>query len=161
MGFDERNLPDNKTTQAGMLAISLEQATAELEGLKEFLIDKGEATDLFGKVRSDGLASALATIEQGFGDEQFYPNVAKRAAHLLYFVVKNHPFVDGNKRSGAFLFIRYLEKNEHLLARSVWNLINDNALVSITLHIAESQAEQKEMMIRLIENMILLESVEE
>lgn len=59
---------------------------------------------LFGQLRGDGLASALATIEQGFGDELFYPNVASRAAHLLYFVIKNHPLADGNKRSGSFLF---------------------------------------------------------
>ena len=72
---------------------------------KKALIAKGEATELFGQLRGEGLASALATIEQGFGDELFYPNVASRAAHLLYFIIKNHPFADGNKRTGSFLFL--------------------------------------------------------
>lgn len=70
-------------------------------------------------------------VEQGFGDELFYPNVASRAAHLLYFVIKNHPLADGNKRTGSFLFLWYLRLNQHLLARPVEQLINDNTLVAL------------------------------
>lgn len=117
---------------------------------------QGEATRLFAQPRNDGLASALATIEQGFGDELYYPNVAMRAAHLLYFIIKGHPFADGNKRTASFLFIWYLRINQHLLAQPVEDLINDNALVALTLLVAESLPEQKTLMIRLIENFVLM-----
>ncbi len=104
----------------------------------------------------NGVASALATIEQGFGDELFYPNVASRAAHLLYFLVKNHALVDGNKRCGSFLFLWYLRRNQHFLARPVEQLINDKTLVALALLVAESLSDQKTLMIRLIEHFILL-----
>lgn len=120
------------------------------------MIGKGEATELFGQLRGDGLASALSTIEQGFGDNWFYPNVASRAAHLLYFVIKNHPLADGNKRSGSFLFLWYLRLNQTLLAKPVEQLINDNTLVALALLVAESLPDQKELMIRLIEHFVLL-----
>jgi prophage maintenance system killer protein len=107
-------------------------------------------------VRGDGLASAIATIEQGFGDDLFYPNVASRAAHLLYFVIKNHPLADGNKRSGSFLFLWYLRLNQFFLAKPVEHLINDNTLVALALLVAESKPDQKELMIRLVEHFILL-----
>ena len=107
-------------------------------------------------MRGDGLESAVNTIEQGFGDELFYPNIASRAAHLLYFVIKNHPLADGNKRSGSFLFLWYLRINQHLLLKPVEQLINDNTLVALALLVAESQADQKELMIHLIEHFILL-----
>ena len=111
---------------------------------------------MFGQIRGDGLASAIATIEQGFGEEWFYPNVARRAAHLLYFVIKNHPLADGNKRTGSFLFLWYLRINQHLLTKPVEQMINDNTLVALALLVAESQPKQKELMIRLIEHFILL-----
>lgn len=95
-------------------------------------------------------------FEQGFGDELFYPNVASRAAHLLYFLVKNHSLADGNKRCGSFLFLWYLRRNQHLLARPVEQLINDNTLVALALLAAESLPDQKTLMIRLIEHFILL-----
>jgi prophage maintenance system killer protein len=139
-----------------MLAIELQDALAAIARLKQAPIAKGEATELFGQLRGAGLASALATIEQGFGDELFYPNVASRVAHLLYFVIKNHPLADGNKRSGSVLFLWYLRLNQHLVAKPVEQLINDNALVALALLVAESQPDQKELMIRLTEHFILL-----
>ncbi|HHI93878.1 MAG TPA: Fic family protein, partial [Gammaproteobacteria bacterium] len=124
--------------------------------LKKALMSKGEATELFGQLRGEGLASAIATIEQGFGDELFYPNVASRAANLLYLVIKNHPLADGNKRTGSFLFLWYLRLHQHLLAKPVEQLINDNTLVALALLVAESKPDQKELMIRLVEHFILL-----
>lgn len=129
---------------------------AAIAQLKAELIAKGEATELFGQLRGDGLASSIATIEQGFGDELFYPNVASRAAHLLYFVIKNHPLTDGNKRTGSFLFLWYLRLNQHLLARPVERLINDNTLVALALLVAESKPAQKALMVRLVEHFVLL-----
>ena len=155
-GYDEQVLAEVGTKQSDMKALDLQDATNAIQSLRQTLIKKGEATELFGQVRGNGLASALATIEQGFADELFYPNVASRAAHLLYFVIKNHPLADGNKRSGSFLFLWYLRLNQHLLAKPVEQLINDNTLVALALLVAESLPHQKELMIRLIEHFILL-----
>lgn len=154
--YDEQSLGDIGNRQQGMLALELDSVLSAISQLKQELIAKGEATELFGQLRGDGLASAIATIEQGFGEEWFYPNIASRAAHLLYFVIKNHPLADGNKRSGSFLFLWYLRLNQHLLAKPVERLINDNTLVALALLVAESLPEQKTLMIRLVEHFILL-----
>lgn len=155
-GYDEQSLGEQAAKQAGMRSLALPEALDAIAQLKQTLIDKHEASELFGQLRGDGLASSIATIEQGFGDELFYPNVASRAAHLLYFVIKNHPLADGNKRTGSFLFLWYLRINQHLLARPVEQLINDNTLVALALLVAESKPEQKELMIRLVEHFVLL-----
>jgi len=155
-GYDEQSLRALPNKQSGMKSLKRDEVLRAIDELKKVLIAKGEATDLFGRLRDEGLASAVATIEQGFGDELFYPNIASRAAHLLYFVIKNHPMVDGNKRSASFLFLWYLQINQHLLAKPVTHLINDNTLVALALLVAESKPEQKEIMIRLIEHFILL-----
>ncbi len=155
-GYDEQQLAEVGIKQPDMQPLELDEALKAIGELKQTLIAKGEATELFGQLRGDGLASALATIEQGFGDELFYPNVATRAAHLLYFVIKNHPLADGNKRCGSFLFLWYLRRNAALLARPVEQLINDNTLVALALLVAESLPDQKTLMIRLIEHFLLL-----
>jgi prophage maintenance system killer protein len=155
-GYDEQSLGDKNSKQRDMVALDLTMALQAIGELKQELIAKGEATSLFGQLRSDGLASAIATIEQGFGDDLFYPNVASRAAHLLYFVIKNHPLADGNKRSGSFLFLWYLRLNQFFLVKPVEHLINDNTLVALALLVAESKPDQKELMIRLVEHFILL-----
>lgn len=157
LAYDDQTLLSPADRQADMMALELDKVLSALGQFKTHLIAQGEASELFGHLRGDGLASALAAIEQGFGEELFYPNVASRAAHLLYFVIKNHPLTDGNKRTGAFLFLWYLNLNQHLLARPVEQLINDNTLVAIALMVAESQPDQKEMVIRLVENFILLQ----
>ena len=155
-GYDEQSLTGQNTRQHGMRALLLPDVLAAIAQLKADLITKGEATALFGQLRGNGLESAIATIEQGFADELFYPNVASRAANLLYLVIKNHPLADGNKRTGSFLFLWYLQLNQHLLARPVEQLINDNTLVALALLVAESLPEQKELMVRLIEHFVLL-----
>ena len=155
-GYDEQQLAEVGIKQPDMQPLELDEALKAIGELKQTLMAKGEATELFGQLRGDGLASALATIEQGFGDELFYPNVATRAAHLLYFVIKNHPLADGNKRCGSFLFLWYLRRNATLLARPVEQLINDNTLVALALLVAESLPDQKTLMIRLIEHFLLL-----
>lgn len=154
--YDEQSLGAQLSQQGGMRSLAFGEVLAAISQLKGELIAKGEASELFGQIRGDGLASSIATIEQGFGDDLFYPNVASRAAHLLYFVIKNHPLADGNKRTGAFLFLWYLRLNQHLLARPVEQLINDNTLVALALLVAESLAAQKPLMVRLIEHFVLL-----
>ncbi|MFJ1380667.1 RhuM family protein [Capnocytophaga canimorsus] len=152
--YDQQSLPKSSLKNQEMNALPYEDVLKAIDQLKKSLVEKGEASELFGQIRSSGLESALATIEQGFGEEYFYPNVASRAAHLLYFIIKNHPFADGNKRTGAFLFLWYLRINQHLLQKPVENLINDNTLVALALLVAESKPEQKELIIRLTEHFI-------
>jgi prophage maintenance system killer protein len=154
--YDEQSLVDISQSQQHMQALNLQDVLSAVAALKSELLAKGEATELFAQLRGEGLASAIATIEQGFGDTFFYPNVASRAAHLLYFVIKNHPLADGNKRTGSFLFLWYLQLNQHLLSKPVEKLINDNTLVALALLVAESAPNQKELMIRLVEHFIVL-----
>ncbi|MBN6075457.1 virulence protein RhuM/Fic/DOC family protein [Aggregatibacter actinomycetemcomitans] len=156
--YDEQSLTANQHKQNNMVPLVLDDVLQAISQLKQALVEKGEATALFGQQRNSGLASAIATIEQGFGDTLFYPNIASRAANLLYFIIKNHPLTDGNKRTGSFLFLWYLRLNQHLLAKPVEQLINDNTLVALALLVAESLPEQKELMIKLIEHFILLKS---
>ncbi|WP_269617964.1 RhuM family protein [Zhongshania sp. BJYM1] len=157
-GYDEQSIGDQTARQTDMAGLELEQVLPAIAELKQALIAKGEATELFAQLRGDGLASALGTLEQGFGDEWFYPNVASRAAHLLYFVIKNHPLADGNKRTGSFLFLWYLRNNQHLLAKPVDALVNDNTLVALALLVAESKPDQKELIIRLVQQFITLKA---
>lgn len=154
--YDEQSLIDTTSKQLGMQPLLIDEVMPAITALKKELMAKGEATELFGQLRGEGLASAIATIEQGFGDELFYPNVASRAANLLYLVIKNHPLADGNKRTGSFLFLWYLRIHQPLLAKPVEQLINDNTLVALALLVAESKPDQKELMVRLVEHFILL-----
>jgi prophage maintenance system killer protein len=140
-----------------MRPLLIDETLIAITELKKVLMIKGEASDLFGQLRGEGLASALATIEQGFADELFYPNIASRAPCVRIVVTpKNHPLADGNKRCGSFLFLWYLRRNAALLAKPVERLINDNALVALALLVAESLPAQKTLIIRLIEHFILL-----
>ena len=105
--------------------------------------------------RGDAFAAILGNLEQTVFGEPAYPTVETKAAHLLYFVIKNHPFSDGNKRTGAFLFVDFLARNGRLL-RDGQPVINDVGLAALALLVAESNAKNKDVMIRLIENMLAL-----
>jgi len=144
--------------QAGGILPSETEATQALADLKTNLIQRGEATELFAKERADGLSSILGNLNQTVFGEPAYPSIESKAAHLLYFLVKNHPFTDGNKRSGAFLFVDFLHRNSRLLDAQDQPVINDTGLAALTLLVAESAPEQKETMIRLIMNMLVGES---
>ena len=96
----------------------------------------------------------LGAIDQTFGGQPLYPSVQSRAAHLLYFVIKDHPFGDGNKRIGTLLFLDYLRRNGLLLRADGSSVLADNAMVALALLVAESVPTQKDLMIRLILNLI-------
>ena len=115
--YDEGLLTDPPTAAGGTLP-TLTEARAALAGLKADLIARGEASALFAQERGDGLAALLGNLDQSVFGEPAYPSVEAKAAHLLYFVIKNHPFSDGNKRSGAFLFVDFLNRNGRLLDRA-------------------------------------------
>ena len=151
--YDE-GLLEEPEGQTGGALLSPAQAMASLNQLKQQLMARGEATELFAQLREDGLASLLGNLEQSVFGEAAYPSVESKAAHLLYFVIKNHPFSDGNKRSGAFLFVDFLHRNGRLLNARGEPVINDTGLAALTLLIAESDPKQKEVIIRLVMTML-------
>jgi len=120
----------------------------------------GELTGgLFGREKDKGLAAAIGAVHQTFGGRDVYPSVEEKAAHLLYFVVKNHAFVDGNKRIAAFLFIWYLNENGILYRADGGKRLADNALVALTLLIAESKPVEKDIICKVIVNLINRENL--
>ena len=154
--YDE-GLLNEPSGQSGGVLPNPTDVIKSLNDLKTQLIARGEATELFAKLRGDGLASLLGNLEQSVFGEPAYPTIESKAAHLLYFVVKNHPFVDGNKRSGAFLFVDFLHRNGRLLNNEGDMVINNTGLAALTLLVAESDPKQKETLIKLIMNMLSLE----
>lgn len=111
-------------------------------------------SDLFAQPKDKSFHSSINTIYQTFGGHELYPTIEEKAAHLLYFVVKNHSFVDGNKRIGAFMFLYFLEKNDILYKADGSKILENNALVAITLMIAESKPEHKDIIVKMIINLI-------
>ncbi len=151
--YDEGLLHEPKGENGGLLPTAAQARTA-LAALKQQLMARGEATDLFARERGDGLAALLGNLAQSVFGAEAYPSIESKAAHLLYFVVKNHPFADGNKRSGAFLFVDFLHRNGRLLNPAGQAVINDTGLAALTLLVAESDPKQKETLIRLIMHML-------
>lgn len=151
--YDEGLLTEPDAQPGGNLPTP-DEARAALDKLKRELMARGEATDLFARDRGDGLASLLGNLDQTVFGEPAYPSVEAKAAHLLYFVIKNHPFSDGNKRSAAFLFVDFLYRNGRLLAANGEPVINDVGLAALTLLVAESDPANKDVMIRLVMNML-------
>ena len=129
-------------------------ARIAVDALKKDLRSRGEATKLFGQEHSGQLETIVESIEQTFAGQPLYESTEQKAAHLLYFLIKDHPFSDGNKRIGSFLFIRYLAGNGLLEDGAGLPRISDNALVALALLIAESEPHDKELIIRLILNLL-------
>lgn len=157
--YDEGLLTEPHSEKGGLLP-SLDEARCSLAKLKSELIARKEATDLFALEREEGLAALLGNLNQSVFGDPAYPSIESKAAHLLYFVVKNHPFSDGNKRSAAFLFVDFLNRNNRLLDDAGQPVINDIGLAALTLLVAESDPAQKETLIRLMMNMLAKDVVE-
>lgn len=151
--YDEGLLTDPTGTAGGVMP-SLDEVRQSISNLKADLMSRGEASDLFGLERGDAFAAILGNLDQFVFGEPAYPTIERKAAHLLYFVIKNHPLADGNKRTGAFLFVDLLNRNSALM-RDGLPVINDIGLAALALLVAESAPAQKETMIRLIENMLV------
>lgn len=151
--YDENNLPKTQG-QSPKFNLTYKYALNSISELKKALIAKKEASNLFGNERDHGLEAILGNLEQSFGGQELYPTLEEKAAHLLYFIIKDHPFSDGNKRIASLLFIHYLNKNNHLYKANGETLINDNTIVALALLIAESEPKNKELMIVLIKNLL-------
>jgi prophage maintenance system killer protein len=144
--YDKESLTKIGTTKKAA-TLTAEELAAAIVQLRTQLIKKGEATELFAQERNrESVAGIIGSIMQSFGGKPLYATVEEKAAHLLYFMVKNHPFVDGNKRSGAFAFIWFLRKARAKFARN----INPAALTALTLLIAESNPNKKDQMVALV-----------
>ena len=148
--YDSHNLQPDNLSENITYEIQYEEAKTAIAELKSQLISKKEATALFGNEKDDSFRSSLLSIVQTFGGQYLYRSIEEQAAHLLYFVIKNHSFNDGNKRIGAFLFIWFLEKNRHRFKKSGELKVNDNGLTAIALLVAQSKPEEKEIIIQLI-----------
>lgn len=151
--YDEGKLAVAKTTRTRYY-LDYEGANQAIDELKVNLIKKKQASSLFGQKKESALQSILGNIHQTFEKKELYPSIEEKAAHLLYFIIKDHPFVDGNKRIGSFLFIVFLANNRFLFKKNGEKKINDNALVALALLIAESSPKQKDVMIKLIINLL-------
>ncbi|MDR6566576.1 RhuM family protein [Chitinophaga ginsengisegetis] len=150
--YDHQVLQIEATSPENIFEITYHSAMDAIRGLR----DKFGGSSLFGNEKDESFQGSLAAIYQTFGGQYLYPSVEEKAANLLYFVTKNHSFSDGNKRIAAFLFVWFLEKNGILYHFDGSKKIADNALVALTLMIAESKPDEKEMMIKVVVNLINL-----
>lgn len=148
--YDHQRLALTAATQEATYQITYEEARQLIVQMKK----QFGGTPLFGREKDESFKSSVATIYQSFGGEDLYPSLEEKAANLLYFVVKNHSFSDGNKRIAAVLFTWFLDKNRALYRADGSRRLADNALVALTLMIAESKAEEKDTMIKVIVNLI-------
>lgn len=125
-----------------------------IDQLKEKLIEKGEASTLFGQEMDSKFKAVVSSIYQTFDGRDLYPSTGEKAANLLYLTIKDHPFSDGNKRIGSLLFIYFLERNEALFKQVGVRKITDNALVALALLVATSDPKEKDVMIKIITNLL-------
>lgn len=152
--YDEGKLPLQSKTKP-IYELTYEFSLKLISELVANLKRQKHAAKFVGLERDDhGLERLLGTINQTFGGQDLYRSVEEKAAHLLYFVIKDHPFIDGNKRSGSLLFIHYLAQNGLLFRKSGERTINDNAIVALALLISQSHPHDKDIMIRLITNLL-------
>lgn len=148
--YDHQRVRLGEVSPGPVVALDLDEA-------RQVIIRMGErfgATGLFGREKDDGLEGSLSAVMQTFDGQEVYSSLEAKAAHLLYFLVKNHHFVDGNKRIAAALFLWFMEKNRALYRADGSKRIADNALVAMTLLIAESRPDEKEVLTRVVVNLI-------
>ncbi len=146
--YDEQTIPLPPGCRPAQGVLSYEKARTAIDQLKADLIARSEATPLFGNERGEAIDGILGSIEQTMFGDPLYKSREEKAAHLLYFVIKDHPFSDGNKRIGSFLFLLYMEQ-EGMTSR-----MNETALTALALLIAESAPANKDLLIRLIINLL-------
>lgn len=149
LDYDEGNLGLPSGIRPAHGVLRYEEARRALDALAAELKSRGEASDMFARDRGDNLDAILGNIEQTMFGESLYKTREEKAAHLLYFVIKDHPFSDGNKRSGAFLFLLYLRQEGVRLT------LDELGLTALTLLIAESDPKAKDLMVRLVVNLLV------
>jgi death-on-curing family protein len=151
--YDHNRLTTPKGEKA-VFVLNYNHALKVIEKVKEGVVLKGEAGDLFGREVDDKLENVVKNLYQTFGKKELYKTIEEKSAHLLYLVIKDHPFIDGNKRIASFLFVYFLDKNNYLYRENGEKKINDNALVALALLIAVSDPKEKDVMIKIIINLL-------
>ncbi|WP_457745048.1 RhuM family protein [Sulfurimonas sp.] len=152
-GYDKNSIDEIYGTKDSY-KLEYTEVKSVLEQLQTQLIKKGEATKLFANEKANELSGIVGNLYQTFGGDELYPSIEDKATHLLYFIIKDHPFNDGNKRSAAFLFIYFLDKCDYLYKSNGEKKINENALVTLTLLIASSNPNEKEILVKLVKHLI-------
>ena len=146
--YDHQNMARPRGN-AATYELSYEECREVIAGMRF-----GDESELFGKEKDDSFKGSIGNIYQSFGGQDVYPTLEEKAAHLLYFVTKNHSFYDGNKRIAAAMFLYFLDKNGVLFQEGE-KLIDDHTLVALTIMIAESRPEEMEMMVTVVMNCII------
>ena len=153
--YDAEKLSLSKNGK-GIFSLNYDSVKSIISNIGKDLKSKKEASEFFGKENGDKLIGIMGALYQTFDKKELYFSIEEKAAHLLYFVIKDHPFIDGNKRIASFLFVYFLDKNNYLYKESGEKKINDNALVALVLLIAVSNMAEKEKLIKLITNLLTL-----
>jgi death-on-curing family protein len=151
--YDENKITTYKTKKSKFI-LKYDECKDLIEGLKQKFKEKNEASTLFGKEVNNKFRSVMGAIYQTFDKKELYSTIEEKSANLLYLIIKDHPFVDGNKRIASFLFVYFLEKNNYLFKKSGERKITDTTLVALTLLIATSKPEEKDIMIDIITNLL-------
>ncbi len=152
--YDKGELSVADVSKKKSTSLEYEEVKKSIEKFKSRLGTKKEAGSLFGQESGEKFKAVLGSISQTFGGKDLYPSIEEKAAHLLYFCIKDHPFADGNKRIGSLIFLIFLVQNNFLINKKGERKINDNALAALALLVAESKPGQKEIMVSLIVNLI-------
>lgn len=152
--YDSEELQLDNLSKEIICVINYDDVKKAIHQLKRELVQKGEAGALFGIEKDDSFRGTLGSISQTVFGELAYPTIEEQAAQLLYSVIKGHAFSDGNKRIGSFLFVWFLEQNRYHLDERGVRKINENTLVALALAVAQSLPEQRDLMIKLIVNLI-------
>ena len=148
--YDENRLELPKSGKSGVSReLKYEEAKLAITNLKTELLQKSEASNLFGQERGKALDGIIGSLYQTFGGDDLYPSIEEKAAHLIYFIIKDHPFNDGNKRIGCLLFLLFLSINEFKLTS-----VSPESLTALALLIAESDPKHKKVIIRLVINLL-------
>jgi prophage maintenance system killer protein len=149
--YDEKTIKEGKGKKKAVV-LTYEECEEVIAAVRKELVDKKEAGDLFGMENKNRFRGIIGGINQTFDGSELYPTAESKAAHLMYFIIKDHPFNDGNKRLGSIFFVYYLSKNG-ILDRNGKRRINDAALAALALLVAESEPKEKDIMIKLIMNL--------
>lgn len=150
--YDENKLKNDGVNKKIKYELTYEEVKNFIQDIKRSY--QGRLSDIFGQENGHGLKSLIGAINQTFDGKHLYKSIEEQAANLLYMVIKDHPFIDGNKRVGSTLFIYFLNQNKILKNKKGENKINDKALVALALLIAVSNPKEKDNLIKLVVNLI-------
>jgi len=152
-GYDKSSIEDFQGKKTDFI-LEYSEVKTIITIVKDNLIEKKEASEIFGNEKADELDGIIGNLYQTFGGVELYESIEDKATHLLYLIIKDHPFTDGNKRIASFLFIYFLDRCEYLYKKSGEKKINDNALTTLTLLIASSNPNEKDILIKLVKHLL-------